>query len=271
MLQQVQKITAIFLVGVFVLTSCKDDPSSISNDEPPQIPTAESMEMDFSTFDNSLGAKESVNNQNGENFAQAAFRALIAKAIVNVNLAIPKVLLEAASNSEAELNENEEWEWSYSRSAANQTYEVRLIASRNSGGDVNWEFFVTNPDLNIENKLFFNGTSNSEGTQGVWTYYNLLNSAEDEAVSQISWTVDEEDNVELRLEVLSNRNDQEGSYIEYTFDGTIKNAIFYDASTDETTELQWNVETNAGYIIAPDYNNGEKACWDENFDDVSCT
>lgn len=271
MLQQLQKISVILLVGVFVITSCKDDPASLNNDQPPQLPTAESMQMDFSTFENNQSPKENVARKNGANFAQAAFRALIAKAIVNVNLAVPKVILEAASNAEAELNENEEWEWSYSRSAANATYEVRLIASRATGDEVTWQFFVTNSDLNIEDKLFFSGVSNSDGTQGTWTYYNLLNSEGDEATSQIAWSVEGEDNVELRLEVLSDRNDLAGDFIEYTFDGTIKNAIFYDASADEITELEWNIETKAGFIIAPDYNDGEKACWDENFDDVSCT
>lgn len=271
MYKHLQKISALLLIGALVFTSCKDDPASLNNDEPPPLPPTESMEMDFSTFENNQAQKSEADQQNVNNFAQAAFRALIAKAVVNVNLAIPKVILEAASNAEAELNENEEWVWSYGRTAGNDTFEVRLVASRESADEVNWQFFVTNSSLNIDDKLFFSGSTNTEGIVGTWIYYNLLNSEEDEAVSQITWSVNGEDDVELRLEVVSDRNGRQGDFLEYTFDGTIKNVIYFDADKEETTELEWNTETNAGFIIAPDFNNGEKACWDENFADVACS
>lgn len=141
---------------------------------------------------------------------------------------------------------------------------------RAGNDDVNWQFFVTNSELSIEDRLFFDGTTNADGSQGTWTYYDLSNES-NESVSEIQWAVTGEEEVSLRLDVVSDRFDNQGDYIDYTFDGTVKNAVYYNAGNDETTELQWNVETKAGYLIAPNFNNGEQACWDENFDNASCS
>ena len=271
MLNKVFKYLTVVLLGVFFVTACKDNAAELSSDEPPQIPPAESMEMDFSTYENNQSQGNNIAAKNGTNFAQAAVRAIIMKAVVDVNLFIPRVLLEAASNNEAEFNDEGEWVWTYSKMADGETYEVRLIATRESDNEVNWQFFVTNSALNIDDKLFFSGTSNDDGTNGSWTYFNLQNSEEQEAVSEINWSVENEEDISLRLEVVSDRNNNLGDFIEYTFDGTVKNAIYFNAGENETTELEWNTETNAGFIIAPNYNNGTQACWDENFENTSCS
>jgi hypothetical protein len=269
MLKQLYKFTALLLVGSFIIMACDNGPTSMDNDEPPQLPPVESMETDFSVFDNNEN-KIATEKQNNINFAQAAARALLIKSIVDLNLAIPRVLLKAASNAEVEFNEDGEWEWRFTKQAGNSTYEVRLLATRESEDEINWQFFITNSSLGIDNRLFFSGTSNGDGTQGTWTYYDLQ-SSEEQPVSTIEWTITDEDDISLRLEILSNRFNNEGDVIEYTFDGTVKYLNYLDAGDDEMTEIEWNTETKAGFLIAPNYNNGEKACWDENLQDISCS
>lgn len=269
MYRQIQKIGVLILLMAFVATSCSDDPSSLNSDEPPQLPPAESMEVDFSTFENNQKVQGAAALA-GENFTQAVVRAIVMKAVVDINLAIPRALLTAASESDAEFNDEGEWVWSYTQNTGQQTYGVRLVASRENGGDVNWQFLVTNSELSIEDRLFFSGTTNADATRGTWTYYNLADET-NEAVSEIQWEVSGEEEVDLRLDVVSDRNNNQGDYIDYTFDGTVKNAVYYNAGDDETTELQWDVDTKAGFLIAPDFNNGEQACWDGNFDNSSCS
>lgn len=271
MFKRIPKISVLLLTGAFIVISCKNDPASLNDDEPPQIPAAESMKMDFSAFENNQNQKADVTRQSGNNFSQAVVRVFVIKTVTDINLAIPRALLEAASNAEAEFNDDGEWVWSFSKTTGSDTYEVRLVASRASEDGVGWQFFVTNSSLNIDNKLFFSGSANAEGTEGTWIYYNLLNSEEEEAVSKITWRVNGEEDVTLRLEVISDHTNHAGDYVEYTFDGTVKNAVYFNADKGETTEIQWNIETNEGYIIAPGYNNGEKACWDSNFQDVACS
>ena len=53
-------------------------------------------------------------------------------------------------------------------------------------------------------------------------------------------------------------------------DGDDVSMFFYHHATMDSVEVALNKDTGEGYIIAPNYNNGEKACWDGNQDDVTC-
>jgi len=264
-----KRLTVFVAVLVLLTISCTDNPATIS-EKPPQLPPVNSMEMDFSNFQHkqkSTGA----NNLSTDNFTRASGAALLMKGIVGLNLAIPKLLLKAAQNADAQLNDASKWEWNYSKTSDSNTYSVRLVASRNGNDKVNWEFYVTSTNLGLEDQLFFSGTTNTDGTSGIWTYYSLQNTNSQEVVSQINWTVNGSNDVSLKLEVKSDRNNHQGDFIEYTFDGTLKTATYYDASSGETTKIQINVNTHAGYISSPNYNSGEKACWDSNYQDTTCS
>lgn len=274
MRKSMQKWASIALMGMIFMVSCKDNPSSFS-DEPPTIPPIGSMEVDLSAFEDEGSQQEAASQVFAEdstsNFKQAAFRALIMKVVVEVNLAIPRALLEAAANSDAGLIDDEEWAWSYSKTTGEETYEVRLVASRVGDDQVNWKLFVTNSELRLENRLFFEGITNNDGSEGSWTYYDLQNTQPEGAVSSVEWQVNGEDDVQLKLEVLSDRNENLGDYIEYAFDGTVKHAVYFNAGEEATTEIQWNVETHEGYLIAPGYNQGEKACWNSELVNTACS
>lgn len=266
--RRLQSISGIFCVLLLVI-SCNDNPSSV-NEEPPQVPEASTMQMDFSEFD-SQQQSQKLKAQSNDNFSRAVGTAVIMKAVVEINLAIPRALLTAANNADAELNDNEKWEWNFSETAGDTSYAVRLVAERESEDEVNWNFYVTNSEVGVDDQLFFSGTTNTDGTQGVWSYYNLQNTSSQEQVSQIEWSVNGENDVDLRLEVTSDRNDHQGDYLEYAFDGTLKTAVYYDSSEEQETILQLNVNSNVGFIIAPNYNNGEQACWDGDFQDIACS
>lgn len=252
---------------LLVINACTSDPAAIYED-PPKVPPASSMEMDFSTFGSQQGKSQM---QSTDNFSRAAVTALIMKGVVEVNLAIPRALLKSARNADAELNDNEKWEWSFSRTERDTSFEVSLLAERTQQDSVNWDFYVTNSNFDLQHQLFFNGVTNTQGTEGRWSYYSLQNTDSREQVSQINWTVKAEDDVQLKLTVTTDRHHRRGDYIDYTFKDSLKTAIYYDNSEDQQTEIQYNVDTRAGYIIAPNYNNGEKACWNKNLEDITCT
>jgi len=44
---------------------------------------------------------------------------------------------------------------------------------------------------------------------------------------------------------------------------------FYDSAEGTTGNITWYTD-GSGSITWPDYNNGEKACWDENQENVDC-
>jgi len=46
--------------------------------------------------------------------------------------------------------------------------------------------------------------------------------------------------------------------------------LFFQAATQDSIQVVWDMISGEGYIIAPNYNNGQKACWDSNQDDIAC-
>ncbi|WP_142453172.1 hypothetical protein [Gracilimonas mengyeensis] len=202
------------------------------------------------------------------NFATALVAAGVMKVILDVNLVIPRTLISAAQNHDPEKIANGEWEWEYSTTVNQNNFGVRLTAQANGDSDATWRFFVTNSAANppLENSLLFEGEATYDAESGSWTYYEPSSG---EQVSVINWEVGEEER-SLTLEVTSDRNDNFGDTIEYTVDGNIKTVIYTDASSGEISTLEFNSETHIGFIISPDYNNGEKSCWDEDLNNVAC-
>lgn len=245
------------------IVSC--DSTNSGSENPPQMPPAESMSADFSEMDNANS--KTAAKQAESNFNTAFVVTAVAKAIVQANAAIPRALLTAASNQEAEFTGEGSWEWYYSATENGNSYGVKLTAEAGTGNEVDWKFYVTNSQQGWDNQLFVSGTANREATSGTWTYYDLSN-GEEAAVT--TWAK-AEGSQSLTLEVLSDRNDKEGDRLEYTFENDVKTLILLDASEGNTTTISFNVNTYTGFIISPDYNNGEKSCWDENLNNVSCS
>jgi len=275
----VKKITALLVIAIIStgLYSCTDNPSS-ANDEPPAIPPVSSMEMDYSTFEldpQQSSPKATHTVQEYEHFTAAVGSATILRLVVALNVAIPRAILEGASNRDPQLNGDGQWEWSYSQTTDQNSFEVRLVAIVSGSGtaeqQVNWEFYVSSDQHGLDNFLFFEGVTSADGSTGTWTYYDLASPEQQSAVSRVDWNVVDENNRSLTLEVLSDRNNHQGDTIEYSFDGSLKTAVFTDASEGTTVTLVWNPETHEGSITAPNYNNGVQACWNSNLENTACS
>jgi hypothetical protein len=266
---------SLFFVGTLALFAGCQDSTSGFEEEPPQLPPTESMEMSFSTFDSEeaqlTGSSDfEAENEHFSHFSNAAIRVIVMKTVVDLNLAVPKVLLTAATQADPEFSEDNEWVWSYSSSHQNQNMEVRLAASEQSDGQVVWDFYVTNSSLGLDNHLLFTGITSPDNRTGTWTYYRLFGEDSGEPISDLSWNITDENQATLQLKVLSNRNGNLGDSINFEKNEPVKRAVYFNAEEDSTVEIEWNSDTNEGYLIAPDYNNGEKACWDSNFENTEC-
>lgn len=261
--QLLKTFCALFLtIGLFV--SCSDTNSTNPDEITPVIPSAQSMTIDLSEFDDSNAKAKAASN-----FNAALFRAGVAKLIIDANLLIPKTLINAAQNAESETVAEGEYQWRYTAENQEDDFSVLLTAKVDSEGEVEWNFFVTTSatDPALNNFLFFTGKAEFDGTEGEWKYYDAQ---ENEPVSEIEWDIDNDGSIELNFLVLSDRNGNEGAEIDYEFNGTTKTLVYVDGSNGDTTTIEFNSETNAGFIISPNYNEGVKACWDESFEDTPC-
>ena len=256
-----RSLTAIVLI-IAVFISCND---ANNREVTPEIPSAQTMSIDLSEFSSNSNPK----SQAGSHFNAALFRAGIAKLIVDANLIVPRILINAAQNKNPEVIAEGEYQWMYSAQNGDDEFSILLTAELESEDEVNWNFYVTSSatDPPLNNFLLFSGEAEFDGSEGKWTYFDAQESG---AVSEIEWDVDNDGRIELDFSVLSDRNGNKGSETDYDFDGVTKTIIYTDGSSGDMTTIEFNTETNTGFIISPNYNEGIKSCWDGNFENISC-
>ena len=64
--------------------------------------------------------------------------------------------------------------------------------------------------------------------------------------------------------------DAGGDSVLYGTDDDARRFDWDQASEGNTHLVEWDAETGAGSIMATNYNDGERACWNAEFDDVPC-
>lgn len=257
-----------------ILNSCDSSTSSLDS-QPPEVPPVETVEMNFSLFtDGELQPESGVPLINLEtpysNFLQASARAIFLNGIVSSKLAIPVAVLAGAEAIEPELNEEGEWEWDYSVSSVNRDYTVRVTAEEATDSEVTWSIYVSNSFLNLNNELLFSGVSTPDNTVGEWTFYQIVGQNSGEVVSGLNWDISDTSQSNLQLEIQTDRMNHLGDTVTLEKDESVKRTTYNDADENTTTEIEWNTDTKEGYLITPDYNDGEQACWDSNFLNTEC-
>jgi hypothetical protein len=232
---------------------------------PPEIPPTASMQMNYDELPSQSQQPKALTSNNVN---VAYFSAVAASLILEANLAIPKALLVGAQNNSPTYMGDGEWEWEYSASGPEGSYSVRLTALVDNNNNVEWNFYVSadNGQVTWDDVRLFSGTSTLDGTEGSWSIYRPIQGG---VATTTTWMVtDETTDIEMTV---YNSSDEVEATVAYSLNGTTKVITFENLSDDTETTIQWDTETKVGFIISTDYNNGQQACWDENFEDVACT
>lgn len=248
----------LLILMVSVSISCSD-----SNDvagDPPVIPESSTMDIDISDFQ---VQRKNTSAQTDSASFRARFTASVLGGVLQVNR-IPALILEAAKNSEPEYMGDGEWQWTYDPPQVGGS--AQLVA--NTGREeVTWSLYLTYDQQETDPFLLFSGTSTYDGKEGVWNIHNIQNG---DVVASSNWEITEE-LTSLDMNFYEDGSNTAIATIAYEFDGEVRTISLFQAEENTTVIVEWNIETKAGFIIAPGFNGGEKACWDSQFQDVACT
>ncbi|PAU93059.1 hypothetical protein CK503_14160 [Aliifodinibius salipaludis] len=261
----------ILSIGLIFMTSCNDSTSNIAEqDTVPEVPPANSMAMDLSIFDSSGSNSGTTDNQ--ENYQEAAQTISDIQAMMNRNINPSLDLLKQADTTEAEQLNSTKWEWKFTNDEqeGRLIYEVRLVAERESNDEVKWDIFLSSSVLQNE-KHFISGTSNKEVTEGVWTYHGFGRAGQpSQELAELDWQMTQNQDIEVEFTIVAD-NSFSGSKVNYNTEGSTRVIKLNNVNSEGVVTIEFNKDTNAGYIKSPDYNNGEKACWDSDFNNIDCS
>jgi len=271
-----KKSLSLLIITSLVLTlftGCKKDKG-----DPPLLPPAESMTIDFSNFES--GAKsdfpifESKGTQNS-NWEFSAAAAILWKTIISTTLAVPVYSFKATVSKQPVYLDDNTWQWSAEATVLSATYKARLTGQITSANVV-WKMYITKEGTGgYTDFLWFDGTSKPDGTEGQWILYESpQNSVE---ILKIDWSVSGNEIGMVKYSFTKAGNSFAGSYIEYGLTANELNAyyiIHYYSSAFETffdLNVEWSTTLHNGRVKCEEYfGTTDWYCWDGNYLNVTC-
>jgi len=251
------------------LIGCSEDGDDDEDEtaEAPQLPPDASMTMDFSAFGGDKMAPS--DDPPGANFVNAAGRVIILNVAVIINLAPSVIVFKAASNTIPVQEDDGSWTWSYTAEYLIHTFEANLNGRMEGFGTL-WSMRVScdTLDVPIENFEWYTGEVKLNNSSGSWQFFDHKTPDAAKEIGTIEWEVEDKDTSNLIFSNTDPDSPDLGNTLTYSIDGTTAEISFYTASDDLTAKITWDTVTLAGSIMAPGYNNGERAYWDENLQDV---
>jgi predicted small lipoprotein YifL len=243
---------------------------------PPTLPPAETMTMDFSDF--TAGRKSATAVEN-INWSLAATIAGVWNTILAVNIAIPVASFHLAANNQPVYLDNKKWEWKYNVDVIGAVYKARLTGQIRSA-DIKWEMYVAREGVgSFAEFLWFEGTTNLDGKSGQW----ILNHSQQfqEPMLRIDWALTGSNVGSIKYTYIRDLKDNrtadpfKTSYIDYGLTAGTYNA-FYNVSVNlsgtpgdfKIVNIEWSTSLHKGHIKAP-YYFGDSIwhCWDSNGND----
>lgn len=257
---QTNIVKALFAVALISLlfTACQKE-AIVNQGTPPTLPPANSMVIDFSSFNDAgkTGDIESV-----QNWGFAATNVGIWHTLLSVQMIIPVTAYLESFNHNAQFN-NGTWTWTYDFNPANNPHTATLEAFVENN-EVNWSMKISNN--NVSNFEWFTGISNLDGSGGSWSLNKSIN--DPSTLLEIEW--DKVSNTDVAVKY-TNQNDN--NYIEYGLTNSDLNIYYdmYQAANSNLINVEWNRDNRNGRVKNQNhFGNNEWHCWDTNQQDIDC-
>lgn len=271
-------LVLITVLSLGFLTGCKK-----KKGDPPVLPPAESMTIDFTNFESGKKSGDLYSVAKGVENSNWEFAALVAgyfKAVGVITLAVPVASFKLAIDQTPVWLEEKTWQWSFNVSVLSVTYKARLVGLIRTS-DVQWKMYVTREGTGgFAEFLWFEGTSKLDGTGGQW----ILNHSSQfqEPVLQIDWTKTGTAMGTVKYTYVRNLTDNrtadpfKTSYIEYgKTASTTYNAYYtiryFNGQTFSDMNVEWNTTGKNGRVkCQPYFGDTNWYCWNSNYINIVC-
>jgi hypothetical protein len=249
--------------------------------DPPALPPAESMTIDFSFFTTTKKSSPVLNDLKGVNAAEntnwtvAATVAGVWNTILIANLAIPVTAFEKAIENKPSYLDNRTWQWKYSVNVLAATYTARLTGQIRSDS-IKWEMYIKKDGVGgFDEFRWFEGTTALDGNNGVW----ILDQSQAVQVPmlKIEWEKSGTDVGNITYTYIKTTEAFYGSNIEYGrttgSPDAFYNVHFWESNRAKFIDvnIKWSTTVYTGQVRSVDYfQDNNWHCWDSNGNDTTC-
>lgn len=271
-----KRVVSLIIITTFIITQftgCKKDKG-----DPPVLPPAETMTIDFSNFQSGTKGNTSISIPKGtvsSNWEFSAGAALLWKAIIYTTLAVPVYSFQVAVDQKPVYIEDKTWQWSGSATILAATYSARLTGQITETNVV-WKMYITKAGTGgYTDFLWFEGTSALDGSEGQW----ILNESQQNPVQvlKIDWSISGDKIGMIKYTYTKTGSTFKDSYIEYGLTSNTLNAYYtihyYDSSYQQFYDLnvEWSTTLKNGRVkCLGHFGTSHWYCWDSNYLNVTC-
>jgi hypothetical protein len=263
-----KKLLSLSLLLLICFAACKKDPG-----DPPLLPPAESMKIDFSNFSNSKSAgNQEIKGAENTHWGYAALTAGAWNLMLGTTLIVPVWSFSVTVNENPVYTDNKTWEWNHSATLAGVKYTSRLTGQIREN-DVQWKMYISR-EGGFTEFLWFEGTSAFNAGSGQWILYQSPEAPV--TLLQIDWEKTGQNVGKIKYTYVKDNDSFKGSYIEYRLTtATPYNAFYTIHYWDETkfsdVLVEWNTTGHNGRIKGLGYFGDELwHCWDGNLINTVC-
>ena len=265
-------VVSLLFSATLLVSSCETDPADPGSGAEPPLPPLSSMQVDLSFFA-AAGASEApslVGSGVKLNYFNAGIRVLLINTATVVLMAVPVAVFGGALQNTARRRDSK-WHWEYTVNHQGNTFSADL-AGWVQGSQTMWEMFITAPGHNppLSDFLWYTGDAEIGNGSGTWHVFDALGGNPGVEVLLIDWTYLSEDDATLTFTATKPGIPENGDQLTFRVNQQERSITYFDASSGTTGEIWWNAVTGEGWMDAPDYNGGQRACWDGEQEDREC-
>lgn len=255
---KIYRVAAIALAVsvLFVTTSCDQEPE----ENRPDLPSVESLLMDFSDFDTAIGATK-ASGETHVHFNHAFASLVFWSGASAVTMALPVAAYGYALSQEAEYLGDNSWKWSYDFQWNSNNYTATLTGTRINNEEFSLEMVIALASLPQQGVKWFDGVIRYDHTHATWTIYREGTTE----VLEIEWSGDfETGDASLRYTYIEPGKNETGSYIIYEYaPQEVYDASFSVSLSAGTTLIQWDTTSKEGRVQDEvKFGNTDWHCWD---------
>jgi hypothetical protein len=270
-----------FSLSLIIVSAALIFPGCENKGDPPALPPAESMTIDFSYFTTAKKSaaitydSRNIYTDENTNWIVAATVAGVWNTILVANLTVPKAAFEKAIDSKPSYLDNKTWEWKYSVTVLGTIYRARLTGQIRTDS-IKWEMYIAMEGIKEHDEFkWFEGTTTLGGNGGQWILSQ--SQAVQVPILKIDWEKTGTDVTGIKYTYINTADVFYGSYIEYgKLNGSLDaffNVSFWETNREKFVDvnIKWSTTVFNGQVQAPDYfQDNNWHCWDGDGNDVTC-
>lgn len=257
--------TVSVLALTLVFAACDSTTPNLDLDDAPTLIPPDAFSIDGDSLPDSTTA-----NFQGSNHNQAAARIFIVNLAVGIHLVVPAVATGAATQVTPTV-ENGRWIWENTVPINSQPVTFRLEGTPD-GSEIDWQMILSNSMISgqlHDDFVLYTATTSLDGTEGVWSLYYNIQGQRTRVLDADYLRTGAQRELTFTIPETNPNEEARGDFVYYMSEGNAR-VFDYEEAPSQNHLIEWNAATAAGSITAWNWNDGNKACWDSNLDNVPC-